>query len=78
MCWGAGQAGQLGNGSRADNTTPSAVSSLTDVKILAAGANFTCAITSDGTSYCWGDNTYGQLADGTVMETGVAANVVGY
>ncbi len=31
-------------------------------KDVAAGANHTCAIDSDGMMWCWGDNTYGQAS----------------
>lgn len=32
---------------------------------LSVGAAHACALTSDGTAYCWGDNTFGQLGDST-------------
>jgi alpha-tubulin suppressor-like RCC1 family protein len=32
---------------------------------LSAGDYHSCAVVSDGTVHCWGDNRYGQLGDGT-------------
>jgi alpha-tubulin suppressor-like RCC1 family protein len=40
---------------------PSGVSSV------ALGDNHTCAIKMDGSLWCWGNNEYGQLGDGTNM-----------
>jgi len=28
---------------------------------IAAGGNHTCAVLTNGDTYCWGENTYGQL-----------------
>jgi alpha-tubulin suppressor-like RCC1 family protein len=66
-CWGFNGQGQMGNGS----TTPTAVTStfnlttLSDVKAVAAGLFHTCALKNDGSLACWGGNFSGQLGDGT-------------
>jgi alpha-tubulin suppressor-like RCC1 family protein len=41
------------------------VPGLDDVAAVAAGLGHTCALLRDGRAMCWGDNTHGQLGDGT-------------
>ncbi|MCB9627180.1 MAG: hypothetical protein H6725_07390 [Sandaracinaceae bacterium] len=64
VCWGAGGAGQLGNGLGADSLTPVAVSSLSDVVQVEAGHDVSCARRVGGSVYCWGTGTNGQLGAG--------------
>jgi alpha-tubulin suppressor-like RCC1 family protein len=44
---------------------------------IGAGGLASCAVKGDGTAWCWGDNTYGQLGDGTFTASDVPVQVVG-
>jgi len=45
--------------------------------VLAAGAVHTCAVLTDRTAYCWGQNLHGQLGDGTTQNRSSPAAVSG-
>lgn len=65
-CWGNDEFGQLGDARRVHSTTPVPVSSGGQRFIrITAGFRHTCGIVADGTAYCWGDNTFGQLGVGS-------------
>ncbi len=86
--WGDNVDGQLGNGSTTNATTPVKVSLPSGVTATAAaaGADHSLAIGSDGKLYAWGDNSDGQLGNGTTnssstpvvvsMPAGVSATAV--
>lgn len=68
QCWGRNNYGQLGDGSNVASQAPVTV-------LLPFAANFStlvskyyhsCALSTDGRLWCWGDNRYGQLGNGTV------------
>jgi hypothetical protein len=76
--WGNGARGQIGDGTFSlSRLTPVAVAGLTNVKAIAAGSNAlgACAIRSDSSLVCWGDNTFGQLGDGTTTSRSVPTPV---
>lgn len=81
-CWGLNSSGELGVGVKSTSSlsylSPVAVKGLTTgVVALAAGRNHTCALTSNGEVNCWGDNSRGQLGDGTTSTRLVPTNVTG-
>ena len=40
----------------------------TKIEVVSAGYSHSLGIKSDGTLWAWGDNTYGQLGDGTSID----------
>jgi len=78
-CWGPNYYGALGNHANGGpckyytkpcSSTPVQVdSSLPSVTTVAAGWYHTCALTAAGDTYCWGDNSSGELGD-TVIGSG--------
>lgn len=70
-CWGTDWHGELGDG-HADKLkitlSPLPASGALIVRELDVGNEHTCAVASDRRTYCWGDNLYGQLGDGTTAD----------
>ena len=65
-CWGDNSTGQLGDGTMTNHLQPTRVTTPAGPwSGLALGNGHTCASLSVGSLYCWGDNSKGQLGDGT-------------
>lgn len=71
-CWGSNEGGQLGYDSMADYYTKPRYAvkgpdggTLTGIVSLAAGDAHCCGVTASGEMYCWGENSQGQIGDGT-------------
>ena len=72
QCSGLNESGQLGNGSTANSLVPVTVKNTARHRVrspascqVVTGNFFACARLANGTVDCWGDNTYGQLGNGT-------------
>jgi alpha-tubulin suppressor-like RCC1 family protein len=52
--------------------------SVAGLETLSAGAGHTCFVNPQGAASCWGDNSNGQLGDGTRMSTSQPAAVYGH
>ncbi|MFZ4715631.1 MAG: Calx-beta domain-containing protein [Bacteriovoracaceae bacterium] len=78
-CWGYNNYKQVANATTSNNigdqssemgtSLADIYAPMTNVSQISAGKNHTCAIdgslVTGGTVYCWGDNSYGQVGDGT-------------
>ncbi|QED30029.1 hypothetical protein FRD01_22900 [Microvenator marinus] len=77
-CWGSNEKGQLGDGTFGSHRpTPVAVLGLErGVSQVVAGEEHSCAL-KQGAVYCWGQNSEGQLGDGTFDSRTLPRLVVG-
>ena len=84
FCWGDDGNGYLGTGTTShlpESSVP--VPTAVDTSGVLAGKTLTqisvgsdpCALDTAGTAYCWGDNTYGALGDGTTNSSSVPVAV---
>ncbi len=87
-CWGSRPYGELGDGVSpyrtcwADSTqcvvkAPVTPVGLSHVTLIAAGRSASCAAASDGRTFCWGNNSYGLLGNGTREDTTYPVEVQG-
>jgi len=71
--WGADDQSQCGDGGTTDLLQPTQINFPSDditIATVYAGPNNGFAVDSNGNLYGWGDNTYGQLGDGTTNSQG--------
>lgn len=81
-CWGRNDQGQLGYGttdlcpvdvgggqtrSIACHTFPFRVVGLDGAVAIASGGAFSCAVLADGSARCWGDDSVGELGNGSTL-----------
>jgi alpha-tubulin suppressor-like RCC1 family protein len=81
QCWGDDSDGQLGDGKTTARLSPTPIVGVSDATQVAVGGwtfstPFQCAVVgTDGEVWCWGNNDYGQLGDGTVTSRATPAPV---
>ncbi|QQG36398.1 MAG: hypothetical protein HYS17_00985 [Micavibrio aeruginosavorus] len=73
-CWGYGEDGEMGDGTyTVTNSTPRQVSTTgvsgTAWTQVATTEWSNCGLRDDGTAWCWGYNTYGQLGNNSILST---------
>lgn len=78
-CWGDGISGQLGIGPALQFWEfPVEVRSVGGPAVgISAGSLHTCAVLNGGAAWCWGNNSFGQLGDGTTTNRFVPVDVFG-
>lgn len=79
-CWGRNSNGQLGNGTSfptSNSATPVSVSGLTGIISLSSGNGHNCTLDNAGIVKCWGYNGYGQLGNGTQVDSNIPVSVSG-
>ena len=75
-CWGDNSDGALGTGDQTSRELPVDVKDLSDhARIVAVGRSHSCVAISSGAVKCWGDNSSGQLGDGSFLSKSTPVTV---
>jgi alpha-tubulin suppressor-like RCC1 family protein len=78
FCWGANYLGQLGIGTTdVSRLTPTLLGVELPLTQVSGGVGHTCGVTADNRAYCWGNNNFGQLGDGTKTQRLLPVPVAG-
>jgi alpha-tubulin suppressor-like RCC1 family protein len=79
VCWGGNGSGQFGNGTLTNSLVPvPAMTGVSDAIKIAASSSDTCFERLDGSIWCTGFNSGGQLGNGDVRIRSTPVEVVGY
>lgn len=82
MCWGPNRNNELGIGKGHElesdySSTPLRVSGDHEFASVSAGKYHVCALTEEGSAWCWGSNGVGELGNGSREQASVPAAVSG-
>ncbi len=79
-CWGSNHEGQVGTGevTEAPVRAPALVRGIDSVAALSLGDTTSCAITTTGELYCWGDNSHAQIDDSGRRQRPSPTRVAGF
>jgi len=78
QCWGSNSNGQLGDGTYGHSNIPVTVWGLNGIVVaIAPGVHHTCALMISGRVQCWGNNSSGQLGNGTYEHSNIPVAVRG-
>lgn len=75
-CWGLNEEGALGTGGGGPHDcgglilcskTPRLVTGGVSLRTVSHSATHSCGLTASGSAFCWGDNDFGQIGDGSTV-----------